>query len=476
MKALGIIFRIIAGVLLGAYLLILLLLNFSPANRWLTQTIETALEKKLSTELNIAQVEVSLFDRVILHDVLLKDQQGRDMLTAEMISVKIDISSLLEEKIEFRTISILDSNIKLFKESKTSKPNFQFIVDAFAKKDKKEPAKLDLKINSFILRRGSLSFDQLDQPQTPGLINLSHIKVEDLDASISLRHLTQDSLNMRVRSLSLHEQSGLDLEELRLNVALGKNNVRLENLSLQLPNSSVELNDCIAYYNGNTIADKVNSLRWNGSIKDIELYTEDLACFYSPLKGLKQKIFFGADCGLAPNKFEFSNIRLNNAEKSLQLKSDLKFETQNKTLHKVVADIGNIKIDKQGITLIKEVLHRIRPNAGLEKLPFWTTIDELTANGVLDYEKDKENFAQLDLVTSLGSAEANVHWKDLNFKGDISTTNLDLAKLFSKEQMPKGISASVSGQLDIDNIKNPTIDASANIEQIEYNNIKKHEK
>ena len=151
MKALGIIFRIIAGVLLGAYLLILLLLNFSPANRWLTQIIETALEKKLATELNIGQVEVSLFDRVILHDVLLKDQQGRDMLTAEMISVKIDISSLLEEKIEFRTISILDSNIKLFKESKTSKPNFQFIVDAFAKKDKKEPAKLDLKIKNINL-------------------------------------------------------------------------------------------------------------------------------------------------------------------------------------------------------------------------------------------------------------------------------------------------------------------------------------
>jgi hypothetical protein len=470
MKTFGIIFRIIAGVLLGVYLLILLLLNFSPANRWLTQTIEAALEKKLATELNIGQVEVSLFDRVILHDVLLKDQQGREMLTAEMISVKIDISSLVEEKIEFRTISILDSDIKLYKENKTSKPNYQFIVDAFSKKDKKEPAKLDLKINSFILRRGSLSFDQLDQPQTPGLINLSHIKVDDLDASISLRHLTQDSLNMRVRSLSLHEQSGLDLEELRLNVALGKNNVRLENLSLQLPNSSVELNDCIAYYKGKTIADKVNSLSWNGSIKDIELYTEDLACFYSPLKGLKQKLFIAADCSLAPNKFEFRDIRLNNAEKNVQLISDLQLETQNKTLQKVVAEISNVKIDKQGITLIKEVLHRIKPNADLEKLPFWTTIDELTANGVLDYEKDKENFAQLDLETNLGSAEANVHWKDLDFKGDVSTTNLDMAKLFSKEQMPKGISAYVSGQFDINNRKNPQIDALANIEQIEYNN------
>ena len=49
MKVLGTIFRIIAGLLLGVYLLILILLNFSPATLWLTKTIETALEEKLAT-------------------------------------------------------------------------------------------------------------------------------------------------------------------------------------------------------------------------------------------------------------------------------------------------------------------------------------------------------------------------------------------------------------------------------------------
>ena len=469
MKVLGTIFRIIAGLLLGVYLLILILLNFSPATLWLTKTIETALEEKLATELNIGKVEIALFDRVILHDVQLYDQQGKEMLKADLVSVKVNLPSVIRKKLEFRTISLLDSDIKLYKENKIAKPNFQFLVDAFKVKDKKEPTKLDLTINSLIVRRTNVSYDQLDQPQTPGLINFSHIKAKDLDASISLKHLTQDSLNMRVRNLSVREQSGLDLRKLQLAVSLGKKNIRVDNLNLILPNSSVKLNEFVANYKGKSLKDKIRSARWNGALRNVVISTDDIACFYLPLKDLHQTIHLDVDCKVSPQTLYFSDINLRNKDKSIVLQSDVKLDLFNHKLVNAYSKVDNVQLNKQGVNFIRTIVEKNEPKSKMLNLPLWKTLETLSANGKIGFEKNKNNFAQVHLVTNLGEADADLIWKGMSFKGDVSTKSLNLAKALSNEKLPSDLTASVSGLFDLKVKSNPNIDAKVEIEQVDFN-------
>ena len=60
------ILRVMVGILVGAYLLLLLVLNFGPSRRMLVGEITDFLARKLQTEVHIGDVQVGLFNRLIV--------------------------------------------------------------------------------------------------------------------------------------------------------------------------------------------------------------------------------------------------------------------------------------------------------------------------------------------------------------------------------------------------------------------------
>ena len=132
------IFRFLVCAIISAYSLLLVIFNFGPAERMLTQFIERELSNKLHTEVAIGNIQVGLFNRIILNDVMIKDLQHKEMLKANVVSAKIELRSLLKEQLSLRTVSLLDANILLYKQRADSAANYQFVIDAFASKDKKK--------------------------------------------------------------------------------------------------------------------------------------------------------------------------------------------------------------------------------------------------------------------------------------------------------------------------------------------------
>ena len=139
--------RFLAALILSAYLLLLVLVNFGPAEQWLTRQIEDRLAEVVQTEVSIGRVELGLFNRATLHDVVLKDQAGKTMLQAGLLSAKVEVMAILRGDVTLRTVSLLDADMHLYKEKKDSPTNFQFVIDAFSSKDKTEQKPLNLCIN-----------------------------------------------------------------------------------------------------------------------------------------------------------------------------------------------------------------------------------------------------------------------------------------------------------------------------------------
>ena len=88
------IFRFLVCAIISAYSLLLVIFNFGPAERMLTQFIERELSNKLHTEVAIGNIQVGLFNRIILNDVMIKDLQHKEMLKANVVSAKIELRSL----------------------------------------------------------------------------------------------------------------------------------------------------------------------------------------------------------------------------------------------------------------------------------------------------------------------------------------------------------------------------------------------
>ena len=177
------ILRAIVCTIIGAYILLLGVVNFSPTEQWITRTITEALSEKLGTKVSISNIEIGLFNRLIIKDLEIKDLKGEQMLSSHVASAKIELRSLFKEQLSLRTVSLLDCNINLYKEKADSAANYQFIIDALSSKDKTKKSKLNLRINSIILRRVNVAYNERYAP----LARRSPIKQPMTDAIIRPR-------------------------------------------------------------------------------------------------------------------------------------------------------------------------------------------------------------------------------------------------------------------------------------------------
>lgn len=96
-----------------------------------------AIKKELNAEVQIGHVDINLFgQRVSVSDVLLKDQQNRDMLSVKEIWGNLRLLPLLRGRVVLKEFSVSDVDV-LVVQPEDGPANYQFILDA-TKKDKKK--------------------------------------------------------------------------------------------------------------------------------------------------------------------------------------------------------------------------------------------------------------------------------------------------------------------------------------------------
>ena len=118
------------------------------------------------------------------------------MLLISRLSAKIDILPLTQGRISISSAQLFGAHARLWQQNAQSKPNFQFIIDSLAPKDTLNHTPLDLRINSLIIRRSSVTFDRKDVAKTDEQFNPQHLHISDLSAHINLWALTDDSLSV----------------------------------------------------------------------------------------------------------------------------------------------------------------------------------------------------------------------------------------------------------------------------------------
>ena len=96
-----------------------------------------AIKKELNAEVQIGHVDINLLgQRASVSDVVLKDQQNRDMLSVKEIWGNLRLLPLLRGRVVLKEFSVSDVDV-LIVQPEEGPANYQFILDA-TKKDKKK--------------------------------------------------------------------------------------------------------------------------------------------------------------------------------------------------------------------------------------------------------------------------------------------------------------------------------------------------
>ena len=227
----------------------------------------------------IERVDIGFPNRFIIDGVDLYDQTGKLMVHASRVSVKFDIYPLTKGKIVISSAQLFGLNGVFYQQDANSKPNFQFVLDSLASKDTTSHSPLDLRINSLVVRRGAIKFDRHDIPPTKEHFSVHHLALSDISTHIMLNELTDSTLDVTVKKLSLAEASGIVLNQLKMKLQANHKQTLLRNLLVKLPETEINIDSVKATYTFEEGKLVKPSIRFNGSISKSYITPSDIKSF-----------------------------------------------------------------------------------------------------------------------------------------------------------------------------------------------------
>ena len=204
----------------------------------MSNTTSKILSDKFGTDVTIEKIDLGLFNRVILHNVKVKDKKGEDLLNARRLSARIKMRSIVKSPFTIRTLEFYNANINLYKENKNDEYNFKFILDSLSTKDGKSNSPLDLRIKSIIISKSAVEHNIRYAAMQKGF-DVNHISIKDMDASIGIQITKGDNFNIRIRNLALKEKSGLNLQKSYILSDISKNKCNIPILQIETGKSKI---------------------------------------------------------------------------------------------------------------------------------------------------------------------------------------------------------------------------------------------
>lgn len=452
------------GIIVVSYGLLVFALNTQGVQKHLANVIEQQLEEKLQSEVEIGSVEIGLLNSIHLHDVLLKDQSGKTLLNSKLIFGKIELTPLLKGKVSLRNVALLDAHITLYKSSKSGATNFQYIIDAFSSKNEDNSSKTDLRINSLIMRRCILSYDELFHPQPhAGRFTPHHIKLKNIDAILSLKCLTNDSINLRIRQFSAEENCGWKLSHLRFRLAANRHKAEIQDFSLQTPQSRINQERLVASYDGSSLDKIFNSLVVQGAIEDARMATNDIAPLLPQLHPLNELFFISSKFAVRKGQIKLTDLRLSNATDRINIISDAVISIPNGSFSAVNAHLHKFSFQQRFVRSVMQSL-------SLKDLPQWLgPIDEIQLQGRLRYALNNSSFFEGNISSPIGRIEVNAtYWKN-NITGRISSRSLQPSILSQIPNLPTSVAFEAQGHILFNDNAQPNGRLELQIPHIEFN-------
>lgn len=234
---------IVAAIYVGLYVVI----SIPGVQSKIKERIEKEAGAFLGGKVEIGDFAIFPFNEVRLHDTKILSPDGKECIAIERLGGGIHLWKLISEKrVVITYLEIIGLKGKIYKASPESPLNIDFIIKAFAPKDKnKPPTQFDVVLHNVVIRKSSVSYDMqwIPQKENTELFDPSHIYLSELCADISLPKIKTDDFEIDLRRLSFKEKSGFELEKIRCKAFITQNKLSLKDFSLRLPDTQLEFDD-----------------------------------------------------------------------------------------------------------------------------------------------------------------------------------------------------------------------------------------
>ena len=443
--------------LLSLYTLLMIAIHLPTTQQYIGKKVAQAIAEKLDTKVNIGNIDLGFFNRIIIDDILIYDQQQKEMLYAKRLTAKIELIPLTQGKIAISSAQIFGMRASLYKNDSSSVPNYQFALDSLASKDTTRHTPLDLRINSFIMRHSSISYDQWDIASTPNHLNPQHLHIKDVSAHILLKTLTDDSVNVKIKRLAFHEQSGLEVRRMSLMLSAGNNDASLYNLDLQLGESMIHLDSLTATYERQHLKE---TLQYKGTLSKTKVNPSDFRSFIPWLKNYQHLLTLGTSFHGSLYNISIPKFNLISSKGDLSLIGQGHYKHSEQTSEWEAA-IEQLYVSNETLDIISKNIAQI-PEPVMRLGNIWLT-------GLFGCDKQGTLNADTDIRTDAGNVKTSFQWTaNHQFSGHIATDGIQLGQLLDNKQLGV-LAADIQASGKFEERKLVGLSATGSIPSLTYN-------
>lgn len=435
------ILKILKGLLVGlvvAYGLSVALLSIPMVQEQMTTIVQRQLTEKLGTPVEIGRITFGYPNRLILDNVQMSDQENSPLFKVTRLGARFEWMDLIRHgRISIHTAQVFGLHAHINRPTPTAPTNAQFLIDALASKDKTSATPIDLRVNSLLVRRGRISYNVDSEVETPGEFNPSHLALENINATLSLKALRSDSINGVVKRLDFTEKSGFKLKALEMKLLANKNMCRLLDFHLHLPHSQLLLDSIRVEIPSTYEEDSPTSdIHYTGHINENTHFTlADIGMFVPALQHFTTPLSLSAHVKGDSKGFSVPLLCVYSEGNHLDTKlSNVEMQFSSHLPVWLAATVDHLKADTIGIPLVWS-------NIKGEEVPIPPTLSHI---GYVDFTGQVEGPIE-DLQANgwlrTGVGELNAHAslefapnQLIRYKGRVYSEGVNFERLLGKEK------------------------------------------
>ena len=447
--------------LIVLYLLLIVLMHLPSVQTFLGKEVAEALADKFGTKVEVGKVNLGFFNRIIIDDVMMYDQQGDSLIYASRLSAKIDYMAATQGKISVSSAQIFGLRANLYRQTAKSPANFQFVLDSLASKDTTHHKPLDLHIGSLIIRRGAIAYNQRDVAPRSGVFSPQHIRVSELSSHILLNHVTDNSIDLLLKKLSFKDESGFKLQSLHFKLQADRQKATLKEFRLLMPRSELVLDDLKATYRFEGKRFIPESLRFEGGIQQSKITFADVASLVPALRHFDDAVFVSSRFSGTAKSISVPslNLRTGSGSFNLQARGSYSHASSHPAWN---ADIANLNLSPAGVEFLAENLgSKVKIPKEIQRLG---TI-HLTGKAK-GYEKVLS--AKGNIETDAGNISLQAIKNDDRIKASVDTRGVNLGRILDNRKL-----GTVEARIDAHGTMKH-IFAKGNIARFDYGNYDFH--
>ena len=419
------------------YIVLYLFMSIPSVQSHVRQVGSRELGHLLGTAVSIGDISITPFNQLVLHDVLLPDERGDTVLYADKVGVGFSVFNFIaHHRLVFTYAELIGVDVRLGRQSAREPLNIQFIIDAFSPKQKNNPPKqYDLNIQNIVIRRSRFSYDVKSADTLPqGRFDANHVGIEDFRADISLPRISNDSYEVKLKRLSFYERNGFTMKNMSLEAIVNDSCIALSDMKIELPGTLVAPEDITLHIAGiKQFGQWYDEVPIDIAFTDNYVSPSDFKTFLPQLEAFSNPIRFTVAVSGTVKDFDVSQFDLSSVGGRLRLAVAGRFKNvsnpdsmQGEVRRlQLSADAGVVATILSGTTGVSRNARKIISNCG-----------NIKVNGTLHGGMEFANFAGT-ITTSVGEVALNGLFanKGKSYKGHVETTQFDVGRLLSKEDL-----------------------------------------